>query len=136
MKVTLVRKNYKTKTHCEQHKKKNNSLFTLFFWMQCSFTCGGIISKYFFGHKNRYRAITGAYYRRAVGALLVYDITRHVTFENIARWLNELRDHTDQNIVVMLVGNKADLRHLRAVPIDESKGFAEREYLVHGNFCS
>ncbi|KAF3612731.1 Ras-related protein RIC2 [Capsicum annuum] len=86
--------------------------------------------------QERYRAITGAYYRRAVGALLVYDITRHVTFENIARWLNELRDHTDQNIVVMLVGNKADLRHLRAVPTDESKGFAEREYLVHGNFCS
>ncbi|KAM3204330.1 hypothetical protein P3L10_027739 [Capsicum annuum] len=58
--------------------------------------------------QERYRAITGAYYRRAVGALLVYDITRHVTFENIARWLNELRDHTDQNIVVMLVGNKKE----------------------------
>lgn len=62
-----------------------------------------------------------------MGALLVYDITRHVTFENVARWLKELRDHIDQNIVVMLVGNKADLRHLRAVPTGESSGFAERE---------
>ncbi|KAF3617611.1 hypothetical protein FXO37_34562 [Capsicum annuum] len=43
------------------------------------------------------------------------------------RWLKELRDDTDQNIIVMLVGNKADLRHLRDVPMGESIGFAERE---------
>ncbi|CAI0449043.1 unnamed protein product [Linum tenue] len=74
-----------------------------------------------------YRAITSAYYRGAVGALLVYDVTRHVTFENVERWLKELRDHTDANIVIMLVGNKADLRHLRAVQTEDAKAFAERE---------
>ncbi|CAL5335991.1 unnamed protein product [Camellia sinensis] len=74
-----------------------------------------------------YRAITSAYYRGAVGALLVYDVTRHVTFENVERWLKELRDHTDSNIVIMLVGNKADLRHLRAVSTEDAKAFAERE---------
>ncbi|GFS30270.1 Ras-related protein like [Actinidia chinensis var. chinensis] len=77
--------------------------------------------------QERYRAITSAYYRGAVGALLVYDVTRHVTFENIARWLKELRDHTDANIVIMLVGNKADLRHLRAVSTEDARAFAERE---------
>ncbi|CAN0896736.1 Ras-related protein RABA1f [Linum grandiflorum] len=77
--------------------------------------------------QERYRAITSAYYRGAVGALLVYDVTRHVTFENVERWLKELRDHTDANIVIMLVGNKADLRHLRAVQTEDSKAFAERE---------
>ncbi|PKU73432.1 Ras-related protein RABA1f [Dendrobium catenatum] len=77
--------------------------------------------------KSRYRAITSAYYRGAVGALLVYDVTRHVTFENVERWLKELRDHTDSNIVIMLVGNKADLRHLRAVSTEDAKGFAEKE---------
>lgn len=56
------------------------------------------------------RAITSAYYRGAVGALLVYDISKHVTFENVERWLKELRDHAEANIVVMLVGNKSDLR--------------------------
>ncbi|MCO5571778.1 hypothetical protein L7F22_025526 [Adiantum nelumboides] len=76
-----------------------------------------------------YRAITSAYYRGAVGALLVYDITRHVTFENVERWLKELKDHTDSNIVVMLVGNKSDLRHLRAVSTDDGQAFAERESL-------
>ncbi|CAL5212818.1 unnamed protein product [Lathyrus oleraceus] len=77
--------------------------------------------------QERYRAITSAYYRGAVGALLVYDVTRHVTFENVERWLKELRDHTDANIVIMLVGNKADLRHLRAVSTEDAKAFAERE---------
>ena len=78
----------------------------------------------------RYRAITSAYYRGAVGALVVYDVTRRVTFENAERWLRELRDHTDANIVVMLVGNKADLRHLRAVSPEDAAAFAER----HGTF--
>ncbi|KAH0901547.1 hypothetical protein HID58_041050, partial [Brassica napus] len=73
------------------------------------------------------RAITSAYYRGSVGALLVYDITQHVTFENVEQWLKELRDHTDANIVIMLVGNKADLHHLRAVQEDEAKSFSERE---------
>ncbi|CAJ0827813.1 21202_t:CDS:2, partial [Entrophospora sp. SA101] len=75
--------------------------------------------------QERYRAITSAYYRGAVGALLVYDIAKHVTYENVTRWLKELRDHADNNIVIMLVGNKSDLRHLRAVPTEEAKQFAE-----------
>jgi len=79
--------------------------------------------------QERYRAITSAYYRGAVGALLVYDITRHTTFESVERWLKELQDHTDNNIVVMLVGNKADLRHLRAVSTEDSQALAERESL-------
>ncbi|KAG4987130.1 hypothetical protein JHK82_034753 [Glycine max] len=76
-----------------------------------------------------YRAITSAYYRGAVGALLVYDVTRHATFENVDRWLKELRNHTDANIVVMLVGNKSDLRHLVAVSTEDGKSYAEKESL-------
>jgi Ras-related protein Rab-11A len=76
--------------------------------------------------QERYRAITSAYYRGAVGALLVYDISKQQTFENVTRWLKELRDHADSNIVIMLVGNKSDLRHLRAVPTEEAKAFASK----------
>eukprot|EP00475_Leptophrys_vorax_P012316 TRINITY_DN18747_c0_g1_i1.p1 TRINITY_DN18747_c0_g1~~TRINITY_DN18747_c0_g1_i1.p1 ORF type:complete len:216 (-),score=25.09 TRINITY_DN18747_c0_g1_i1:377-1024(-) len=79
--------------------------------------------------QERYRAITSAYYRGAVGALIIYDITKHVTYENVERWLKELRDHADSNIVIMLVGNKSDLRHLRAVVTEDAHAFAEKEGL-------
>ncbi|KDO50913.1 hypothetical protein CISIN_1g0478891mg, partial [Citrus sinensis] len=57
-------------------------------------------------------AITSAYYRGALGALLVYDVTKSTTFENVSRWLKDLRDHAGSNIVIMLIGNKSDLKHL------------------------
>ncbi|KAF3615847.1 Ras-related protein RABA2c [Capsicum annuum] len=79
--------------------------------------------------QERYRAITSAYYRGAVGALLVYDITKRQTFENVTRWLRELRDHADSNIVIMLAGNKSDLNHLRSVPDQDARGLAEKEGL-------
>ena len=79
--------------------------------------------------QERYRAITSAYYRGAVGALLVYDITKQVTYDNVERWLKELRDHADSNIVIMLVGNKSDLKHLRSVQTDDAQGFCEGEGL-------
>ncbi|CAB1097508.1 unnamed protein product [Ectocarpus sp. 4 AP-2014] len=80
--------------------------------------------------QERYRAITSAYYRGAVGALLVYDISKHVTFENVERWLKELRDHAEANIVVMLIGNKSDLRHLRTVTHEEAMEFAKKHNLA------
>jgi hypothetical protein len=53
--------------------------------------------------QERYRAITAAYYRGAVGALVVYDLTSRQSFLNCQRWLDELREHADSRIVVMLV---------------------------------
>ncbi|KAH1090478.1 hypothetical protein J1N35_017735 [Gossypium stocksii] len=79
--------------------------------------------------QERYRAVTSAYYRGAVGAMLVYDMTKRQSFDNIARWLEELRGHADQNLVIMLVGNKCDLGSLRAVPTEDAQEFAQRENL-------
>ncbi|KAJ9548452.1 hypothetical protein OSB04_020995 [Centaurea solstitialis] len=79
--------------------------------------------------QERYRAITSAYYRGAVGALLVYDITKRPTFDNVQRWLRELRDHADSNIVVLMAGNKSDLDHLRAVAEQDGQSLAEKEGL-------
>ena len=80
--------------------------------------------------QERYRAITSAYYRGAVGALLVYDISKKITFENVERWLKELRDHAESGIVVMLVGNKSDLKHLRTVQTEEAMEFAKQNNLA------
>ncbi|RZC48135.1 hypothetical protein C5167_041116, partial [Papaver somniferum] len=79
--------------------------------------------------QERYRAITSAYYRGAVGALLVYDTTKRQTFDNVQRWLRELRDHADSNIVILLAGNKSDLKHLRAVNEEDAQVLAEKEGL-------
>ncbi|KAK3405312.1 hypothetical protein EUGRSUZ_K01566 [Eucalyptus grandis] len=70
-----------------------------------------------------------AYCRGAVGALLAYDVTSTFDFENVGRWLRELRDHTDPIIVAMLLGDKSDLRHLVAIPLEDGKSFAENESL-------
>lgn len=75
--------------------------------------------------QERFRAVTSAYYRGAVGALVVYDITRTTTFESVGRWLDELKTHCDTTVARMLVGNKRDLEDIRAVSIEEGKSLAE-----------
>ena len=80
--------------------------------------------------QERYRAITSAYYRGALGALLVYDISKKASFDSVEKWLKELREHADANIVLMLVGNKCDLKHLRAVKTEEASIFAEKNSLA------
>ncbi|CAN1278263.1 Ras-related protein RABA4d [Linum perenne] len=79
--------------------------------------------------QERYRAVTSAYYRGAVGAMLVYDMTKRQSFDHMQRWLEELRGHADKNIVIMLIGNKSDLGSLRAVPQEDAQEFAQRENL-------
>ncbi|ERM94082.1 ras-related protein RABA6b isoform X2 [Amborella trichopoda] len=79
--------------------------------------------------QERYRAITSSYYRGALGTLLIYDVTRRGTFENVGRWLEEVRSHGDSDMVVVLVGNKSDLEHAREVQMKEGQNFAEREGL-------
>jgi Ras-related protein Rab-11A len=61
--------------------------------------------------------------------MLVYDITKRPSFDHIPRWLEELRNHADKNIVIILIGNKSDLEEQRAVPTEDAKEFAEKEGL-------
>ncbi|WJX54478.1 Ras-related protein RABA6a [Trifolium repens] len=79
--------------------------------------------------QERFRAITSSYYRGALGALLVYDITRRSSYESVGRWLVELREFGGEDMVVILVGNKCDLGESREVEEEEGKEFAEREGL-------
>jgi len=74
--------------------------------------------------QERYRAITSAYYRGAVGALVVYDITKVVSFENVEKWLRELKENATADITMMLVGNKTDLASARAVSTEQGQAYA------------
>ena len=60
----------------------------------------------------------------------MYDITQKLSFKNLSHWLAEIKEHGDENIVVMLVGNKSDLHHLRAVQFGEAKHFAEERNML------
>ena len=75
--------------------------------------------------QERYKAITSAYYRGEVGTMLLYDITSSLPFSTLERWLKELRENADPNIIVMLVGNKSDLTEYRSISREDGMNFAK-----------
>eukprot|EP01117_Protostelium_nocturnum_P000159 TRINITY_DN10231_c0_g1_i1.p1 TRINITY_DN10231_c0_g1~~TRINITY_DN10231_c0_g1_i1.p1 ORF type:complete len:206 (-),score=43.28 TRINITY_DN10231_c0_g1_i1:78-695(-) len=80
--------------------------------------------------QESFRSITRSYYRGAHGALLAYDITRRETFNHLKGWLAEVREHSNKEMVIMLIGNKNDLEAKRAVSYEEGKKFAEENGLI------
>ena len=75
--------------------------------------------------QEKYRSITSSYYKGAHGCLLVYDITRKVTFENIDKWLAEIKLSSNNEINMVLIGNKCDLEDKREVSIEEAQNKAK-----------
>jgi len=80
--------------------------------------------------QERFRAVTKSYYRGAAGALLVYDITRRVTYNHLTSWLSDARNLTHPNTVIMLVGNKKDLEEQRDVSYQEAENFAKENDIL------
>jgi len=80
--------------------------------------------------QESFRSITRSYYRGAHGALLVYDITRRETFNHLKGWLAEVREHSNKEMIIMLIGNKSDLEAKRAITYEEGKKLAEEQGLV------
>jgi len=79
--------------------------------------------------QERFRALAKSYYRGAVGALLVYDITNYESFKNVKKWLKEVRDFAEPHLTAMLIGNKTDLEETRAVKVEEGTELAQSEKL-------
>ena len=69
--------------------------------------------------EERYRSITSAYYKGAKGALIVYDITKKSSFNNIDKWISDLKLNGDKNICIIILGNKSDLEDKREVNKEE-----------------
>lgn len=59
-----------------------------------------------------------------MGAILVYDIAKVTSFQNLDKWIEELKQHTDSNLSVIIVGNKSDLKHLRIVETKRGRQYA------------
>ena len=80
--------------------------------------------------QERYRAITSAYYKGAKGVLIVYDITKKNTFENVDKWLNDFKMKCDEDAAIIIVGNKSDLINEREVSIEEATLKAQVNHLA------
>ncbi len=80
--------------------------------------------------QEAFQAITRTYYKGAIGAFLVYDITRKDTFEHITKWLNEVKANGSKDIFCILIGNKKDLEEQRQVKYEEGKKLAEENNLL------
>lgn len=80
--------------------------------------------------QERYRAITNLYYRGAVGVVIVYDTTIYNTFTNTLTWLDQVKCNVDENTIITIVGNKIDLKHLKAVNSETAKSLAEKHNLL------
>ena len=71
--------------------------------------------------QEKYKAITGAYYKGSKGALVIYDITRKETFANIEKWVNDLKTAGDPKITIIIIGNKSDLADKRQITKEEGE---------------
>ena len=75
--------------------------------------------------QERYKSITSAYYKGAKGAFVVYDLTRRATFTNIEKWIGELKTCGNEDVFILLIGNKSDLKDKRQVTGEEAAKKAE-----------
>ena len=81
--------------------------------------------------QERFRSIAKAYFRNAVGVILVFDITERKTFEEINMWLNDVHSLCDPAAAVLLVGNKSDLEDSRVITLAEAENFAKNHQLSY-----
>ena len=79
--------------------------------------------------EEAFQSITKTYYRNAIGALLVYDITKKSSFEHIKNWLDSVKENSTKNIKIILIGNKSDLEDKREVTFQEGEEFAKNNGL-------
>lgn len=79
--------------------------------------------------QERYKSVTASFYRGAVGALVVYDLTRRQTFEKSVDWMQELRNQVE-DVQIILVGNKQDLAQMREVQEAEGQNQADTQNVL------
>ncbi|KAF1373459.1 hypothetical protein PFLUV_G00239070 [Perca fluviatilis] len=74
--------------------------------------------------QERFRTITTAYYRGAMGIMLVYDITNEKSFDNIRNWIRNIEEHASSDVERMILGNKCDMNDKRQVSKERGEKLA------------
>ena len=73
----------------------------------------------------RFYSITGACYRRALGIMLVYDVTNEASFMNISKWMDKIAENANKEVAKILVANKCDLEGKRKISQEAGESFAD-----------
>jgi Ras-related protein Rab-1A len=81
--------------------------------------------------QERFRTITGSYYRGANGVLLVFDCTNEESFRNVPNWIDEIKKLSSPNVKMVLVCNKADLKDRRVISTEEASKFAQEHNIPY-----
>ena len=91
----------------------NDKAIKLQIWDTVRLRLSALLHHFYFSiqaGQESFRSITRSYYRGSIGALLVYDITKRGSFENLIKWLEEMRENTHNKMSIILIGNKVDLQ--------------------------
>ncbi len=76
--------------------------------------------------QERYKSITKSYYKGAKGALVVFDITKPESFENSEKWIDELNNSLEKDLIIYVIGNKIDLEKHRKIKYELAKNKFEQ----------
>ena len=99
---------------CKTYKVNNDKIIKVEIWD----TAG----------QERYKSITSVYYKGAKGAFIVYDITSKKSFDNIDKWINEIKEKNNNDVKLIIIGNKVDLDNERQISFEEAKNkFKDRD---------
>ena len=80
--------------------------------------------------QDRFRSIAKNYYKGAHGIILLYDVTEKKTFENVRNWIKQIKEEVNDNVCIILVGNKIDMEGKRVVSTEEGEKMAEEYELM------
>ena len=81
--------------------------------------------------QERFRSITKNYYKGAHGIVLIYDVTNKDTFENVRKWIKQIKEEVDEKVSIILVGNKIDKEDQRVITKEQGESMAQEFGLTH-----
>jgi len=80
--------------------------------------------------QETFKSVTRSYYKGAIAGFVVYDVTDQYSFQNAARWLEEIQAHSNEEMIIALVGNKADQEEKRKISREQGEAFAKENNLL------
>ena len=81
--------------------------------------------------QERYRTVTKSFYKQALGAFLVFDLTSRESFNKLNEWIESLEENAPKDVSITILGNKSDMKKERKIPNKEIEEFALRKQLKY-----